>query len=136
VLEPQERHLGHVIRDSIASTFGESVSSSPHFGELRTLLVSSMRGISMTYASAPRDPYTEPHLEIMRGTGKSRDRPSEARFVVGTRQNSRTRSAAVPEGSLMLNENLSARVSQQLSLYLAKQNDPVGVGNSGCRREI
>ncbi|MFF2554004.1 TetR/AcrR family transcriptional regulator [Nocardia sp. NPDC058058] len=64
VLEPQERQLGRAIREPIARMFGTEISSSPHFGELRTLLVSSMRGISLTYAFAPRDPSTEPHLEI------------------------------------------------------------------------
>lgn len=63
VLEPEERRLGRVINEAIASMFGEQISSSPNFGDLRELLVSSMRGIALTYTFAPRDPRTDPHLD-------------------------------------------------------------------------
>jgi AcrR family transcriptional regulator len=65
VLEPEEMQLGRIIRDTLAELFGRDLASRPRFGELRSLLLSSMRGVALTYTFTPdRDPSRDPHVEI------------------------------------------------------------------------
>ncbi|MFP5068203.1 TetR/AcrR family transcriptional regulator [Pseudonocardia nantongensis] len=56
VLRPEERRLGAAIRASMARMFGDELASRPRFKQLRDLLLTSMRGTSMTYTFDPRDP--------------------------------------------------------------------------------
>lgn len=56
VLRPEERRLGAAIRASMARMFGEELAARPRFKQLRDLLLTSMRGTSMTYTFDPRDP--------------------------------------------------------------------------------
>ena len=62
VLAPRERELGRRIRASVAVLFGPERAAQPNFGELVGLLVSSMRGVALTYAFDLRDPRREPSL--------------------------------------------------------------------------
>src|SRR6478735_2032622 len=61
-LAPRERELGRRIRASVAVLFGPERAAQPNFGELVGLLVSSMRGVALTYAFDLRDPRREPSL--------------------------------------------------------------------------
>lgn len=61
-LRPEERRLGTAIRASMARMFGDDVASRPRFGQLRDLLLTSMRGTALTYAFDPRDPAGDPML--------------------------------------------------------------------------
>lgn len=55
-LRPEERRLGGAIRASMARMFGDELAARPRFKQLRDLLLTSMRGTSMTYTFDPRDP--------------------------------------------------------------------------------
>lgn len=61
-LVPHERELGQRIRAAAAAMFGERNASHPRFGELLSLLLSSMRGVALTYTFEPRDVGTDPHV--------------------------------------------------------------------------
>ncbi|WP_417562284.1 TetR/AcrR family transcriptional regulator [Microbacterium sp.] len=65
-LVPHERELGRRIRVSAAAMFGERNAAHPRFSELLSLLVSSMRGVALTYTFDPRDAATDPHLAAWR----------------------------------------------------------------------
>ncbi|BBG01763.1 MULTISPECIES: TetR/AcrR family transcriptional regulator [Pseudonocardia] len=55
-LRPEEKRLGAAIRASMARMFGDELASHPRFKQLRDLLLTSMRGTSMTYTFDRRDP--------------------------------------------------------------------------------
>ncbi|MEJ8277559.1 TetR/AcrR family transcriptional regulator [Pseudonocardia spirodelae] len=61
-LRPEEKRLGAAIRASMARMFGEELASRPRFRQLRDLLLTSMRGTSLTYTFDPRDPGSDPML--------------------------------------------------------------------------
>jgi AcrR family transcriptional regulator len=61
-LLPEERRLGGVIRGLLDEMFGLPYVEHPRYPELRDLLLSSMRGIAVTYTFDPRDPAADPHL--------------------------------------------------------------------------
>jgi AcrR family transcriptional regulator len=65
-LAPRERELGRRIRSSVAELFGEERAAHPNFGELVTLLVSSMRGVALTYAFDSRNHRREASLPAWR----------------------------------------------------------------------
>ena len=67
VLAPREHELGGRIRHSVARLFGEEHVGHPRFSELISLLISSMRGIALTYTFEARDAATEPYLGLWRG---------------------------------------------------------------------
>jgi AcrR family transcriptional regulator len=69
-LLPEERRLGLAIQHVIATMFGPVHSSHPAFPEVRELLFTSMRGVALTYAIDPRDPTTDPHLDMWRHTAR------------------------------------------------------------------
>ena len=52
---PRERELGRRFRSSVADLFGEERAAHPDFGELVNLLVSSLRGVPLTYACDSRN---------------------------------------------------------------------------------
>lgn len=62
VLRPEERHLGRVVRAAVGHMFGEPHVVHPRFDQLRELLVTSMRGVSLTYSFDRRDPTRDPHV--------------------------------------------------------------------------
>lgn len=65
VLEPEEINLGRIIRGTLADLFGPELANRPGFAALQSLLLSSMRGVALTYTFAPdRDPSQDPHVEL------------------------------------------------------------------------
>jgi len=61
-LAPRERELGRRIKAAAAEIFGDRNAAHPRFDELMGLLLSSMRGVALTYAFESRDPTTDPNL--------------------------------------------------------------------------
>lgn len=63
-LRPQEQRLGAALRDLVATLYGPDVAGRPGFPAARDLLLSSMRGVALTYAFDDRDPATDRHLAL------------------------------------------------------------------------
>lgn len=63
-LAPREHELGRRIKLSLAGLFGKRYATHPAFGEVISLLISSMRGVALTYAFEPRDPTRDPNLVL------------------------------------------------------------------------
>ena len=61
-LLPEERRLGGVIRTLMDEMFGPALVAHPRYPEVRDLLLSSMRGMALTYTFDRRDPGRDPHL--------------------------------------------------------------------------
>ncbi len=61
-LLPAERRLGAAIKQTVDTIF-ESFSGADHYAAVREMLLTSMRGVALTYGFDPRDPSTDPHLE-------------------------------------------------------------------------
>jgi AcrR family transcriptional regulator len=62
-LRPHERRLSAFIVTKLGSFFGPTLSAHPNYVAVRDILVTSMRGVAMTYAFRPNDPLEEPHIE-------------------------------------------------------------------------
>lgn len=65
-LAPREHELGRRIKASLADLFGRRYAEHPAFGAVISLLVSSMRGVALTYAFEPRDHTRDPNLVLWR----------------------------------------------------------------------
>ena len=65
-LAPREHELGRGIRLTVARLFGPAHATKPAFGDFTALLISSMRGIALTYTFEERDAATEPYLALWR----------------------------------------------------------------------
>lgn len=65
-LMPEERRLGTAVRHVIDALFGPTFSSHPRYPMVREMLLTSMRGVAMTYAFDRRDRLSDPHLAIWR----------------------------------------------------------------------
>lgn len=63
-LGPRELELGARIRGILAELFGEWHATHPGFDDLVQLLLSSMRGVALTYTFQPRDHDNDPHLAL------------------------------------------------------------------------
>jgi len=64
-LGPKERELSTLIRESTDSFFGEELAAHAAYPRLVELLMTSMRGVALTYALTPRrNPARDPHLEL------------------------------------------------------------------------
>jgi AcrR family transcriptional regulator len=61
-LGPSERLLYRSIYETLDSLFGPVYSARPKYRQVMEILVSSMRGASMTYAFQQRHPARDPHL--------------------------------------------------------------------------
>lgn len=61
-LRPEEQATGAKVRSSTDVFFGPHLCAVPGYPMVRELLNTSMRGVAMTYAFAPRDPTTDPHV--------------------------------------------------------------------------
>ena len=61
-LLPAERRLGAAIRQTVDMAFA-AFTGSPHYAMVRETLLTSMRGVALTYGFDPRDHATDPHLE-------------------------------------------------------------------------
>jgi len=66
-LLPEERRLGTAVRHVIDALFGPRFSSHPRYPMVREVLLTSMRGVAMTYTFDRRDRRTDPHLGYWRG---------------------------------------------------------------------
>jgi AcrR family transcriptional regulator len=66
-LVPEERRLGAAIRRVIDALFPASTLRGPHYPAVRELLLTSMRGVALTYAfDQQRDRDKDPHLPLWR----------------------------------------------------------------------
>lgn len=63
VLRLHERQLGHVARGLCDDVFGEELIRHEAYSDLRETLITSMRGVALTYAFDPRPAMTDPHLD-------------------------------------------------------------------------
>lgn len=64
-LGPRECELGVLIQESTATFFGAELSALPSYPPLIELLMTSMRGVGLTYAMTPdRDPEQDPHVGL------------------------------------------------------------------------
>lgn len=63
-LRPREHELGRRIRTVIADLFGPERAAHPDFADLAQLLLSSMRGVALTYTFDERDHGRDPNLEV------------------------------------------------------------------------
>lgn len=61
-LLPEERSLGGMIRVLTDEMFGPVYAAHPRYPQVRDLLMSSMRGMALTYTFDRRDPRQDPHL--------------------------------------------------------------------------
>jgi AcrR family transcriptional regulator len=66
VLRPAERELGARIRTVVDGLFGPVLSARPEYSALREMLLTSMRGVALTYAFEPRVPRYERNLGVWR----------------------------------------------------------------------
>ncbi len=62
-LLPEERRLGGLIRSQMDEMFGPVHTSHPRYPQVRDLLLSSMRGIALTYTFDRRDHRQDPHVQ-------------------------------------------------------------------------
>jgi AcrR family transcriptional regulator len=63
-LRPREHELGRRIRGVIAELFGPERASHPDFADLAQVLLTSMRGVALTYTFEQRDHDRDPSLVI------------------------------------------------------------------------
>lgn len=61
-LLPGERKIGGVIRTTVDRMWGPDLVGHPRYPQVRELLLTSMRGVAVTYAFDRRDPRRDPHL--------------------------------------------------------------------------
>ena len=63
-LLPAERRLGAAIRQTVDAVFAGTVpAGAEHYPLVREMLLTSMRGVALTYGFDPRDHATDPHVE-------------------------------------------------------------------------
>jgi AcrR family transcriptional regulator len=70
-LLPEEREVGAAIRAGADSFYGPQLVAHPRYPQVRELLLTSMRGAGLTYAFDPRDPATDPHLQIWKDMART-----------------------------------------------------------------
>lgn len=70
-LLPEEREVGAAIRASTAEFYGPRLAAHPRYDQVRELLLTSMRGVGMTYAFDPRDHRTDPHLPLWKDVART-----------------------------------------------------------------
>ena len=64
VLAPHEHELGRTIRTAIARMFGPELAARPGFPDLVAVLLTSMRGVALTYTFERRDHRRDPNLAV------------------------------------------------------------------------
>ncbi|PRY35603.1 TetR/AcrR family transcriptional regulator [Umezawaea tangerina] len=66
-IAPHEHALMKVIREHVLpALFGADRAAHPAYGDLTALLISSMRGVALTYAFEPRDHRRDPNRAVWR----------------------------------------------------------------------
>ena len=68
---PGEREVGAAIRAGADAFYGPRSVAHPRYVQVRDLILTSMRGVGMTYAFDPRDPDTDPHLPLWKGLART-----------------------------------------------------------------
>jgi AcrR family transcriptional regulator len=63
-LLPQEEQLTRIVWDLCDELFGRALVAKPAYADFRDILISSMRGVAMTYAYNDRPKKTDPHREM------------------------------------------------------------------------
>ncbi len=71
VLAPHERELGRGIRAAITEMFGSDLAARPGFQDLVSLLLTSMRGVALTYTFERRDHRRDPNLAVWKRLASS-----------------------------------------------------------------
>ncbi len=66
-----EREVGAAIRAGADAFYGPRSVAHPRYVQVRDLILTSMRGVGMTYAFDPRDPDTDPHLPLWKGLART-----------------------------------------------------------------
>jgi len=70
-LLPEEREVGAAIRAAADAFYGPRLVGHPRYQLVRDLILTSMRGVGLTYAFDPRDPRTDPHLSLWKGLART-----------------------------------------------------------------
>lgn len=71
-LLPEERRLGAAVRRVVDALFGPGFTGHPRYPLVREMLLSSMRGIAMTYSfDQDRERASDPHLSMWRAVAAS-----------------------------------------------------------------
>ena len=70
-LEPHERRLSTFIVQKVGSFFGETIVQKPSYPMVRDLLITSMRGVALSYSFRPRDSNLDPHVEQWKTIARS-----------------------------------------------------------------
>jgi AcrR family transcriptional regulator len=63
-LRGEEKRLGVLIRKAADDLFGEDLCSGANYVNCRELLISSMRGVALTYTFSRRRMESDPHIEM------------------------------------------------------------------------
>ncbi|WP_116200542.1 TetR/AcrR family transcriptional regulator [Amycolatopsis circi] len=70
-LEPAERSLYTAIRSVVDQMFGAAYVKKAQYSQVRELLLTSMRGVALTYSFDPRDPAGDHHLGQWKAMAKA-----------------------------------------------------------------
>lgn len=70
-LRPAERPLNQIIRGALDAMFGPVFAAHPRYRQTRDVLVSSMRGVALTYTFDRRQAARDPHLAQWRDTARA-----------------------------------------------------------------
>ncbi len=70
-LLPEEREVGAAIRAGADAFYGPVLVAHPRYPQVRDLILTSMRGVGLTYAFDPRDPGTDPHLPLWKDLART-----------------------------------------------------------------
>ncbi len=70
-LLPEEREVGAAIRACTDGFYGPQIVAHPRYEQVRELLLTSMRGVGLTYAFDPRDHRTDPHLPMWKDIART-----------------------------------------------------------------
>lgn len=70
-LLPEEREVGATIRAGMDKFYGPELVAHPRYEEVRDLLLTSMRGVGLTYALDHRNPCTDPHLPLWKAVART-----------------------------------------------------------------
>lgn len=63
-LRPQEHRLGAALRQVVATLYGPGIAAHPRFPAVRDLLLTSMRGVALTYAFDRCDHLSDRHIAL------------------------------------------------------------------------
>ena len=70
-LLPGEQELGALIRAGMAKYYGPELAAHPNYRVVRDLVLTSMRGVGLSYTLSRRDPRTDPHLAVWKTAART-----------------------------------------------------------------